>query len=127
MVGKGGFEPPTSCSRSMRANQTALLPEMPDSPAMRLINRSESEEEREKNLLILKQYQTGPDDERIAGVAHGEKEKIAAPETDCLIQTPVHAAEKGCQREIESVARIRRQFHHAFFFKHDIGAEDIKR
>lgn len=27
MVGKGGFEPPTSCSRSMRANQAALLPE----------------------------------------------------------------------------------------------------
>jgi hypothetical protein len=26
LVGKGGFEPPTSCSRSMRANQTALLP-----------------------------------------------------------------------------------------------------
>ena len=27
LVGKGGFEPPTSCSRSMRANQAALLPE----------------------------------------------------------------------------------------------------
>ena len=26
MVGAGGFEPPTSCSRSMRANRTALRP-----------------------------------------------------------------------------------------------------
>ncbi len=27
LVGAGGFEPPTSCSRSMRANRAALRPE----------------------------------------------------------------------------------------------------
>ena len=30
MVGERGFEPPTSASRTLRANQAALLPEEPE-------------------------------------------------------------------------------------------------
>lgn len=36
MVGKGGFEPPASCSQSRRANQAALLPGLPLAGAERL-------------------------------------------------------------------------------------------